>query len=543
MIVRNEHDLLQALTLDTETEHVEFKEAKKGYDFEKLADYCCTLANEGGGTLILGVSDALPRQVVGTAAFDNLDRTKAGLFQRLRWRIDVEVIMTANKRVLAFLVPGRPTGRPIHHGGRYLMRVGSSLTDMTPERLSAIIHESTVDFSAELIAGADAAVFDAAAVAAFRARWQRKSGLSDIGQWSDGELLENAELTVEGEPTYAGLILLGTAKAVARHLAHAEVVFEYRSDANCVAYQQRQEFRSGFFLWLDDIWDLIDRRNDVQQFREGLFKYDIKTFDEDSVREAVLNAVSHRDYRDGGSIWIRQSPRMLEIESPGGFLDGITPETFLERQKPRNRRIAEALARCGLVERSGQGMDLMFRQSIRQGKAPPDASASDAHRVLIRLPGEIGDTRFLRFLELIGDEQLRRFSTDDFLLIDCVHRDVPLSDRLKPRVKALADAGILESPARGKVILSRKFYTFLGQPGVHTRMKGLVHDTEKALLLKHLQAAETGAAPMAEFLQVLPGRNRDHVKRLLEEMRAAGLVDVAGAKRGARWRLTVSTSD
>lgn len=48
--------------------------------------------------------------------------------------------------------------------------------------------------------------------------------------------------------------------------------------------------------------------------------------------------------------------------------------------------------RAVFLERSGQGMDLMFRQSIRQGKAPPDASASDAHRVLIRLPGEIGDT-------------------------------------------------------------------------------------------------------------------------------------------------------
>ena len=162
MIVRNEHDLLQALTLDTETEHVEFKEARTGYDFEKLADYCCALANEGGGTLILGVTDAPPRQVVGTAAFDNLDRTKAGLFQRLRWRIDVEVILAARKRVLAFLVPGRPSGRPIHHGGRYLMRVGSSLTDMSPERLSAIIHERTVDFSAELIAAANARVFDSA---------------------------------------------------------------------------------------------------------------------------------------------------------------------------------------------------------------------------------------------------------------------------------------------------------------------------------------------------------------------------------------------
>ena len=189
------------------------------------------------------------------------------------------------------------------------------------------------------------------------------------------ELLENAELTIDGKPTYAGLILLGSQKGLSRHLAQAEVVFEYRSTEASIAYQQRQEYRLGFFLWFDDIWETINLRNDVQQFREGLFKYDIPTFDEDSVREAVLNAVSHRDYRDGGSIWIRQSPRLLEVESPGGFPEGITSDNVRERQKPRNRRIAEALAHCGLVERSGQGMDLMFRQSIRQGMLCPILSS------------------------------------------------------------------------------------------------------------------------------------------------------------------------
>jgi ATP-dependent DNA helicase RecG len=87
----------------------------------------------------------------------------------------------------------------------------------------------------------------------------------------------------------------------------------------------------------------------VQQFREGLFKHDIPTFDEDSVREAILNAVSHRDYRNAGSIWVRQYPRLLEIESPGGFPEGITADNVRDRQNPRTRRIAEALARCSLV--------------------------------------------------------------------------------------------------------------------------------------------------------------------------------------------------
>jgi ATP-dependent DNA helicase RecG len=284
--------------------------------------------------------------------------------------------------------------------------------------------------------------------------------------------------------------------------------------------------------WLDELWSLVKLRNDVQQFREGLFKYDIPTYDEDSVREAVLNAVCHRDYRDGGSVWIRQFPRLLEVESPGGLPEGITPENILTRQKPRNRRIAETLARCGLVERSGQGMDLMFRQSIRQGKPLPDVSASDQHRVLLRLRGEIGDPRFL---EQIGDEQLRHFSTDDFLVIDLVHRDEPLPDHLKDRIKGLIAAGVVERSGRGKIILSRKFYAFLGEKGVHTRKKGLDRETEKELLFKHLKAAGAEGASMGELLQVLKDRSRGHVQRLVNELREDGRAHVLGPTRAARW--------
>ncbi len=69
-----------------EDEHLEFKEAKEHFDFEKLVKYCCALANEGGGKVILGVTDKKPRTVVGSNTFENLDRTKAGLINRLhRW--------------------------------------------------------------------------------------------------------------------------------------------------------------------------------------------------------------------------------------------------------------------------------------------------------------------------------------------------------------------------------------------------------------------------------------------------------------------------
>src|SRR5260370_21878110 len=95
-----------------EDEHLEFKEAKANFHFEKLVKYCAALANEGGGSIILGVTDKRPRKVVGSQAFADLERTKAGLIEKLRVRIDAQEIAHSNGRVLIFTAPSRPIRTP-----------------------------------------------------------------------------------------------------------------------------------------------------------------------------------------------------------------------------------------------------------------------------------------------------------------------------------------------------------------------------------------------------------------------------------------------
>jgi ATP-dependent DNA helicase RecG len=82
----------------SEDEHLEFKEAKKHFDFEKLVRYCAALANESGRKIILGVSDKKPRKVVGTRAFSSIERTKAGLIERLHLRIEIDILDHKNGR-------------------------------------------------------------------------------------------------------------------------------------------------------------------------------------------------------------------------------------------------------------------------------------------------------------------------------------------------------------------------------------------------------------------------------------------------------------
>jgi ATP-dependent DNA helicase RecG len=370
-------DQFNALLAAPEDGHLEFKEAKNRYDFEELVKYCVALANEGGGQMILGVTDMRPRRVVGSQAFTDLERTKQGLIERLHLRIEAQEFKHPNGRVLIFHAPARPIGMPIQYGGAYWMRAGSSLATMTPDMLKAIFAEASPDFSAEPCEKAKLTDLDPAAVEDFRGRWQKKSGNAGLAKLTYEQLLADAELLVDGQLNYAALILFGTRAALGKHLAQSEIIFEYRSTEGSVPYQQRLEYRQGFFLCYNALWSAINLRNDAQSYQDGLFRFEFPTFSEGVVREAILNAVGHRDYRLSGSVFVKQFPRHLEITSPGGFPAGITAENILDQQSPRNRRLAEAFARCGLIERSGQGMNRIFEETIRQSKPLPDFAGSD----------------------------------------------------------------------------------------------------------------------------------------------------------------------
>lgn len=516
----------------------EFKEAKQNYHFEKLVSYCVALANEGGGKIILGVTDRRPRRIVGTSAFSEPGRTEAGLHDRLFHRIPVEEILTPDGRVLIVHVPGRLPGTAWQINGRYLKRAGDDLAALTDAELRAIFAETGPDFSAEICQSATLVSLSPEAIALFRKRWAMKTRDDRKEHWTDVETLTNAELLVDGHITYAALILFGTRDALGRWLAQAELVFEYRSSEASGPAADREEYREGFFLWQDAIWNKINLRNDRQSYQDGLFRMDLPTFDEVAVREALLNAVSHRDYRLGGSIFVRQYAHRLEVVSPGGFPPGITPENILDQQNPRNRRLAEALAKCGLIERSGQGMNLIFETAIRHGKPLPSFAGTSAHEVRLTLEGMVKSTAFVRFMERIGEETLRSFSTCDFLALDYIHREQPLTEHLKSRLSGLIEAGAVEMVGRGKgtrYLLSQRLYAAIGAKGVYTRKKGLDRETNKALLLKHIKDNAASGARMEELRQVLPALSRSQIQVLLRELVKAKVVHSVGATRGARW--------
>ena len=161
-------DRLRKLLAARENERLEFKEARNNFHFDKLVKYCAALANEGGGSIVLGVGDKRPRRIVGSHAFADIERTKAGLLERLRFRVEVEEITAAEGRVLVFDVPSRPLGIPVGVDGAYWMRAGEDLVAMTPDVLRRIFNETRPDFSAEICGRATVDDLDPEAVHQFR---------------------------------------------------------------------------------------------------------------------------------------------------------------------------------------------------------------------------------------------------------------------------------------------------------------------------------------------------------------------------------------
>jgi hypothetical protein len=126
------------------------------------------------------------------------------------------------------------------------------------------------------------------------------------------------------------------------------------------------------------------------------------------------------------------------------------------------------------------------------------------------------------------------FSTEEFLILDLVHRKQPAPDFLKPRLEPLLDQGIMERIGRGRRVrnlLPRRFYRFFGQPGAYTCRQGLDRETNKALLLKHIQDSGGAGATFGEFQEVLPSFSRHQVQTLLRELEHEGRVSVQGAPK------------
>ena len=535
MAMLNQEMTIEELLNAKEGEHIQFKEAKQRFDFGEAARCCSALANGGGGKLVFGISDKRPRKVVGSVAFDQPERTRKGFIDKLKVMVDFRIYTYEEKRVLVFDVASRPLGMPVQMDGVAWWYEGDSLIPMPENVRRRIYDEIGIDFSGTVCTSATLIDLNLMAVEEFRAKWIEKSGNNRLLTLSVEQLLHDCGAITDDGITYAALILFGKKEALGKYLPQSEIIFEYRSSNASGPASQREEFRVGFFSCHDRLWELINLRNDIQHYQEGFFIFDIPTFNESAVREAILNAVSHRNYQLAGSVFVRQYPDRLIIESPGGLPNGISLDNILDRQVPRNRRIAEILALCGLVERSGQGMNIIYETSVKEGKQLPDFTGTDDSFVSLTLNGLVLDKKMLSLINRIGNERLDSLSTADFLIINSLYHEQSVDYSFSHRLKPLIEMGIVEHVGRNKYVLARSLYSAAGKTGVHTRIVGLDRDTNKELLMKHIRESGNDGTPLRELQQVLPSQSRRQIQLLLSELRDENRIHKTGNTSAARW--------
>ncbi len=523
---------------------LELKLASVNFDSSRgsLFDYCASISNGKGGKLILGVQDK-PREARGTGyAQGTHTKLSQQIWEKIRIHVDVEEFIYDGKRLLIFHVPKHPTGTRVKSGGKgdkftYPIRRGESIGEMDDQRTREILNEAQPDFTATIVPGLSLDDLDLSAIESLKKKWSEESGRTDYLVFDPEKILKNMGLITNKGITYAGLILVGTPAAIAAHLADAEIIFEWRHDDKQINYDFRKNWRYPFVSIDNDIWNTINARNIRVPFQDGFFQREVWGFHEKSIREAVHNAVMHRDYSiKGKSIFIKASPQEFFIESPGGLPAGITLENILHEKAWRNRALAEAFEKIGFAERSSQGLDDIFEQAIRDGKGLPDFSRTDRDNVRLSIPARVKDKDFILYLERIINERQINLSFEEIYELERI-REHQRIQRLEFKNKFLK-LGIIEIVGKGrgtKYMLSRRYYETIGQSGKHTRIKGLNRDQIKELIFTHIK--EGKPSTIEHLITGFPEYTPKDLSNMLQELRRAGKICFSGPKRVGVWRV------
>lgn len=343
------------------------------------------IANEGGGALILGVEDAPPRRVVGTAAFQNPVETAERLYQALHFRVDIETVVHPDGRVLVFTIPGRPQGTAYSFEGSYLMRVGQAQVGMSDDRLGAIFDEGKPDWlSQSAMKGCDDALvvqlldtqsyFDLVHLAypvtrpAVLDRFEREKLIQRTGgTWTITNL---------------GAILFAKKLEPFDRLARkAPRVIVYEG-TNKLKTKLDAPGTKGYAVGFQGLIEFINGLSPSNEVIEQALRREVKMFPEIAVRELVANALIHQDFTESGtSVVVEIYDNRMEISNPGKPF--ISPDRFIDEYQSRNERLADLMRRVGICEEKGSGVDKVIHAAEQFQLPAPDFRVGERHTSVV----------------------------------------------------------------------------------------------------------------------------------------------------------------
>lgn len=377
----------QWLAAPRETANLEFKEAATQYDNTKLFRHCVALANEGGGKLILGVTDKPPRRIKGTGAFHIPAGIQSKILDKLRFRVDVEEFLHPDGRVLIFHIPARPRGTAYSLDGAYFMRSPDGTTTMSEDRLRRIFDEGKPDWLMraamsdctpdDVLELLDTRLLFKLLGQSYPTHW-----LGVIRRFENEKLLQDegdGKLTI----TNLGAMLFANRLDRFEGLARkAPRVITYEGTDKLDAPGHDAVGIKGYVPAFEPLIDFINTRIPTNEVIEKAFRREVKMFPSEAIRELVANALIHQDFNETGtSVMIEIFADRIEISNPG--LPIIPLDRFADGIQSRNETLAGLTRRLGMCEEQGLGIDRVLK-SVEVYQLPaPDLRTSERQTKIV----------------------------------------------------------------------------------------------------------------------------------------------------------------
>ena len=546
---------------DRDLDFKEWKPHSMKDAIDLVVEMAICMANGGGGTVIFGVNDkavgrakailGVPPEVdvnrLKKAVYDSTDPKLTPVFQELM------VPEGTGRLVVMQVYPGLPPYTDTK--GRGKIRVGKDCQPLTGTlRRRIMVETGETDYTGVPVPDRPEDIISAAAMERLREAARREDAPADLLRKPDRDLLTTLRLLRDGRLLRAGVLLVGTEDAIRQHFpGYVWTHLRMNTDTD---YTDRADGKDALPIALEQILDRIMADNPITTVPQGLFHFEIRTYPGIALREALLNAFIHTDYRMAGPIMVKQFQNRLEISNPGGLPGGITPDNIL-RHGPvaRNPALVDALIPLRLVNRSSLGVRRMYQALLIEGKEPPVITdEGEAVRVIFRA-GDLS-VPFRMFVAEEADKG-RILAVEHLLILQHLlrHPEIDTSTAAQITQQTEHDAretlsemelkyGYVERGGAGKGtywVLRRDLHRRLSAPGYPERDRRIDWESAKTRVLSVLkQRAERGEPGLsnAEIRQITH-LDRNQVVRLMRELRRENpQISEPGRGRWARyeWR-------
>lgn len=328
-----------------ESENVEFKSQMQKNLYKEVIAF----ANTEGGVIFIGMDDN--GNVTG---IENLDDTYTRITNGIRDAIQPDITMfiryTLQENRVIRIEISEGSYKPYYLKSKGLkpsgvfVRQDASSVQASSELIRQMIKDSDGDSFETMRATRQELTFEAASVAFARYKTD----------FSEDKYIALGIRNLHDEQ-YTNLAWI-----LSDQCQHTTKIAVFSDDANTV-FKDSKEFSGSVFSQLDDTYSYLMLCNRTFSSFQGLERIDKTDYPEEALREALLNALVHRDYSFSGSIIINVNESCMEFISIGGLLPGLSPDDIRNGiSQPRNRNLTEIFHRLRLIESYGTGIRRIF---------------------------------------------------------------------------------------------------------------------------------------------------------------------------------------